>query len=727
MKAVILAAGRNEEIAPFIGDFPKCMLGLDGETVIGRQIRILKNCGIRESDIVVVVGYKKEKIAVNDNVVLLENPEYAKTGNAYSLFLALNRIVGEEDVVVLDGDLIFEEELIRRLVSMNGNVLVGEREATAFEKTGIDFDEELNLVNSIGKHISGTITYSNIMRLQVGTARALQKILSRDEYKKVWYTVPLDKIFEKERFQLFLSNEKVCEINNYNDYRAILEKYGTDRELILVTGASGFLGEKLYHILKRQHTVIGIKNNANSDKKFMAIDLSDFEKTLSFINIHKPSVIINTAGIADPDICMNNRELAERVNVTAVDNLVKICRMNAIKLIHISTDYVFAGNQKSAYEKTAPWSPVNFYGETKARAEKLVKQCIDSLIVRTPILYGYNDENDKPTFPTKVLKSLQKGETVEADNIQKRYPVLIDELATAIEEKLDMTGILHVTSQKAVTKFEWAKIIAKSFGFENAKIVEKNGTQEQRPLNVHLATDADDVVTSDVVSGTDILRNQLGCVFKLIYKSSPHKKIYGRNVGQYRYWLGEKLGESIPSSVVGQLDCIIPVPSSGLFYAMGLSKKIGVPYVQALLKPDSGVRSFQLSDLSMRESVIRDKIFTISGFIKDKTVALVDEAVFTGTTLRVVCDMVRACRVKAIYICIPTPVCTKRCHEHVMPDRKMLGENGESMAEYFNVQGIFFQPEKTFLESIKDIRNNCHKCFSDGGNINYTRGGGILP
>ncbi len=158
---------------------------------------------------------------------------------------------------------------------------------------------------------------------------------------------------------------------------------------------------------------------------------------------------------------------------------------------------------------------------------------------------------------------------------------------------------------------------------------------------------------------------------------------------------------------------MVPVPTSGLYYAMGLAEKIKVPYMQSLIKPDSKTRSFQIADLALREKVIQDKIFAIPELLKGKTVAIVDEAIFTGITLRVVCDMVRACDAKKIYICIPTPVCKNICKQYVQPERSPLNQryNNISFKEYFKVEGVFFQRYELFLNSISEIENICCECF----------------
>lgn len=490
------------------------------------------------------------------------------------------------------------------------------------------------------------------------------------------------------------------------------QKPGIEKDTILVTGASGFLGKKLCQILKRDHNVYGIRRQ-KEDGGFPSVDLTDADALTAYISLTRPGMIIHTAGIADPDLCEKDPQLAEKVNVKAVRNLVEACRKWKIKLIQISTDYVFDGEKGSSYKKDDKRTPKNFYGYTKAQAEDIVGSYEHSLIIRVPILYGYNDENDKETFPVKVIRKLAKKQPVFVDNRQIRYPVLIDEAAVQIAHSLHEKGIIHISSSRGVTKYEWANVIADQFGYDKKLIQIQNDESKNRPPHVRLDISGADVLTSDVEAGTQTMQKQMCCAFRLIYNGHAYQDIYGKNVGQYRYQLGKSLGKCIPSAIVHEIDYVVPVPSSGLYYAMGLAEEIKVPYLQALVKSDSETRSFQILDPGLRQQVIRHNIHAIPQLLSGKNLALVDEAVFTGITLRLVCDMVRACGAKKIYICIPTPFEKKECRQYVQPQRKLLADevNDQTLEAYFKADGIFFQAHSVFLESIADIRGICCACF----------------
>jgi len=115
MKAVILAAGRGLRMRPLAQDMPKCLLPVNGEAILSRQLRILRSCGVR--DIAVVAGWQEQQLAARygDEVTLLHNPDYQDTGSIYSLWLAWG--VQDDDVIVLNADVVFTEAPIRDLLS----------------------------------------------------------------------------------------------------------------------------------------------------------------------------------------------------------------------------------------------------------------------------------------------------------------------------------------------------------------------------------------------------------------------------------------------------------------------------------------------------------------------------------------------------------------------------------------------------------------------------------
>lgn len=120
MKAIILAAGSGTRLRPLTDKVPKCLLKVGGKTVLERQLEVLS--GIF-SDVLIVVGYKKEMILKKFKLKHVVNEDYQTTNSIHSLWLAKNFL--DDDTLIINGDVLFDKELIKKLVSFDSNVLVG--------------------------------------------------------------------------------------------------------------------------------------------------------------------------------------------------------------------------------------------------------------------------------------------------------------------------------------------------------------------------------------------------------------------------------------------------------------------------------------------------------------------------------------------------------------------------------------------------------------------------
>lgn len=120
MKAIILAAGRGSRLRRFRNDSPKCLLDIEGQSLLEIQINILQACGIRE--IAVVRGYRAEKINI-PGLKYYDNPRYRETGVLHSLFCAEEFLSGE--VVVLYSDILFEKQVLDRILESKHNIAIG--------------------------------------------------------------------------------------------------------------------------------------------------------------------------------------------------------------------------------------------------------------------------------------------------------------------------------------------------------------------------------------------------------------------------------------------------------------------------------------------------------------------------------------------------------------------------------------------------------------------------
>jgi len=240
--------------------------------------------------------------------------------------------------------------------------------------------------------------------------------------------------------------------------------------MILLTGASGFLGQHIYKTFRPVYPIIGLGHSgSNCDRK---IDLTDLQALEALLDETKPDTIIHSAAIRDPDECVRKPETAKALHIDATKVMAEWCRKFGKRLVYISTDYVFNGKNPPYNEQAVP-DPVNLYGETKLAGEKAAAICPDLLIIRIALQYGTTDRPEL-SFIHKAIKTLSKGEKLELDNVQKRFPSLSADVAQALLEleKRHYKGLVHMSNPVGITRYQMFRAIAAAFGFDPNLVVD---------------------------------------------------------------------------------------------------------------------------------------------------------------------------------------------------------------------------------------------------------------
>ena len=203
------------------------------------------------------------------------------------------------------------------------------------------------------------------------------------------------------------------------------------------------------------------------------------------------------------------------------------------------------------------------------------------------------------------------------------------------------------------------------------------------------------------------------CALRLLYTCSPIELEGKAQIGRFRYGLGRLLGQKVDGELSKQLDYIVPIPNSGLYYAMGAAESMGVPYLQALVKRDEQKRTLQEPNQQIRERMILDNMMLLPGLLEGKNIALVDEAIFTGTTLKTVCRRLRQQGVGKIHIMIPTSLCAASCPYDDLPQRDLLARKLSSveMQEYLGVTSLTFLSYTDLHNYTEAFQHVCLNCF----------------
>lgn len=189
------------------------------------------------------------------------------------------------------------------------------------------------------------------------------------------------------------------------------------------------------------------------------LDILDSASVASVVTKVRPEVIVNCAGFSSVDGCERDPTCANRVNATAVSDLALLCRREAIRLVHVSTAFVFSGRCDHPYRESDTPEPLNAYGRSKLAGELAIAAAMDDYcIVRTSWLYGRGGEN----FVTAALASMQTRSYAKLVLDQIGAPTWTPSLAGVLWSLAGsrQRGIFHWCDSGSVTRYEFGRAVA---------------------------------------------------------------------------------------------------------------------------------------------------------------------------------------------------------------------------------------------------------------------------
>ena len=195
------------------------------------------------------------------------------------------------------------------------------------------------------------------------------------------------------------------------------------------------------------------------------LDIRDPRDVRSFVAHHRPDWVVLAAAISQVDVCEQDPELAEQVNHRGAVHVAEACGERGVRMMFLSTDYVFDGRKGSPYEVDDPVSPLSVYGRTKAAAEKDVQRVLPSgCIARVSWLFGA----EKKCFANTVLDSAERGEPVHALTSQVSIPNYSHDVTRALAAlvRAGAEGIVHVTNPNPVSRFDFSRELLRSAGLD---------------------------------------------------------------------------------------------------------------------------------------------------------------------------------------------------------------------------------------------------------------------
>lgn len=248
---------------------------------------------------------------------------------------------------------------------------------------------------------------------------------------------------------------------------------------ILVTGSEGQLGKSIKFFSD------DCKNYNFYFKSKFELNITNFSDVEDFLIENKINLIINCAAYTNVEKAEVERYKAALINHHSVENLAKLCSLNDIQLIHISTDYVFDGNKITSYSEDDVTNPINYYGITKlAGEENILKYKLKkSAIIRTSWLYS-NSENN---FVSKIIKLTKNKFEINIVDDEIGSPTCANDLAKAIFQIIPKinntkTEVYHFSNLGFCSRYEFVKKIKEFLKLDcNIRPVKKKSSKIKRP------------------------------------------------------------------------------------------------------------------------------------------------------------------------------------------------------------------------------------------------------
>ena len=254
---------------------------------------------------------------------------------------------------------------------------------------------------------------------------------------------------------------------------------------VLVTGATGRIGRHLTQYLSKvglQVIPVGFMKHEG----IVSTDLRDEPRVFSLVEAYNPDVILHLAALTNLSFCEQNKEASRATNYGITATLARVCSRYQIRLIFLSSDYVFGKYDRVWEERSFP-CPTTQYGIDKAASEYLIRDTLSNYtIVRTAQLYGFYGD-----FVSLVCNALNTHQELIAFSNLVNCPTWIGDLFPMLHLLIlrDHQGIFHCVGPEAISRYQYACEVAAAFALDQSlvKAVNLNFLVDIRPPAVRLS------------------------------------------------------------------------------------------------------------------------------------------------------------------------------------------------------------------------------------------------
>ena len=295
---------------------------------------------------------------------------------------------------------------------------------------------------------------------------------------------------------------------------------------VLITGANGLLGQKLVYGLKSRNDIALLATAMGQNRlidqtnySFQSLDITNEKEVNQTIKQFSPHVIINCAAMTNVDACELNQKQCWDVNVNGVKHLANAVAKLGTHFIHLSTDFVFDGEDGPYNENDIP-NPLHYYAKSKLESEKIVKEsCVNWSIARTIIIYGITDNMSRSNLVLWAKGEIAKGNTINVVNDQFRSPTLAEDLAKGCISIMDKNahGLFHLSGPTRYSILEMVYMVADFYNLDKSLINPVSSKSLNQPAKRPLVTGFDirkakkelNYNPSDFLAGIEIMNRQL--------------------------------------------------------------------------------------------------------------------------------------------------------------------------------------------------------------------------
>ena len=258
---------------------------------------------------------------------------------------------------------------------------------------------------------------------------------------------------------------------------------------ILYTGANGLLGQKISAATPEysNHAFLATARGLNRTKNlgtaaYASMDITDRLQIKSVLSKFRPDVIIHGAAMTHVDECELHKELAYQLNVIGTQNMVDAAREIDAHVVHISTDFIFDG-QDGPYDENGVPNPVSYYGETKLQAEHIVQEVNSWSILRTVLVIGIAEDLSRSNIVLWAKKALENAQPIRVVDDQFRTPTLAEDLAQGalLAATQRAHGIFNISGPDFMSIYELVEAVAKHFNLSMDTVTRVDSSTLNQP------------------------------------------------------------------------------------------------------------------------------------------------------------------------------------------------------------------------------------------------------